>query len=165
VNRLFLIFIILISTQLTAEEIIHNGEVFTIEINETSLDCGAFSITSQERSLPFEIRESKIPRDITMGHYGRPHLLSQSIKFNSKDADETYSEITDLLPSYEKIEPQRVYIAKPIKCFSNNSVIFSFWGGGNCTTVCEAWGLVEFSKSGKVVLTIGISHKNFKEYN
>ena len=162
--RVFIFLSVLLSSISIAESLNHGGQKYEVEVNETTLDCEGFGLSLVKRSLPFSINESKIPYDITMGHYDSPHLLSQSFTYISGEVKNQQDSIT-LLPTYERIDPSRSYIAKAVSCVSDNSVTVSFWGGGNCKDICEAWSLVTFSKVGKVVSSKGLTYPEFKQYN
>ena len=160
-NKLIALTIFLISIPAASEEIQANGKKYTIETKSKILQCGTYSVTKYERSLPFSIRESRIPYKITIGHHGRPHLLSLKLTYKSKSVEKTIPALEKLLTGYNRISSKKSYISTPVKCISKNKVIFKMWGGGNCTNVCEAWATIEFSKSGEISSIKGLSYREF----
>jgi len=149
----------------SAEQISHNRTTYDVQSEVSELDCGPYMIISTVKTLPFKLRESQIPYEITMGHYGKPHVLGQSISYISDNAGKVTFDVNEIIPSYGRIDSARKYLAKPEACVSQNSVVFSFWGGGNCKTVCEAWALVKFSTTGDPIKVQGLSYSEFKQYN
>jgi len=147
----------LISMPISSEEINANGKKYTVEINHKTIQCGHFSITNSERSLPFSIRESRIPYKITMGHHGRPHLISTTLFYKSLQTEKKLPPLESLLVGYNRISSKKTYISTPVKCIGENTVFFRMWGGGNCSNVCEAWASVEFSTTGDIVSIKGLS--------
>ena len=148
-----------------ADQISHKGITYEVRTDEISLECSSFKIISKVQTLPSSLRESEIPYEITMGHYGKPHVLEQSISYVSDTAENMAFAVDAITPTYERIDDDRKYLAKPEACVGPHSVVFSLWGGGNCKTVCEAWVLVEFSGSGKPVKVLGLSYSEFKQHN
>ncbi|WP_297811368.1 hypothetical protein [uncultured Methylophaga sp.] len=148
-----------------AGQLSHKGITYEVRTDEVSLECRSFKIISKVQSLPFSLRESEIPYEITMGHYGKPHVLEQSISYVSDTVENDAFEVDAILPAYERIDDERKYLAKPVACVGPHSVAFSLWGGGNCKTVCEAWVLVEFSGTGKPVKALGLTYSEFKQHN
>lgn len=148
-----------------AGQVSHKGITYEVVTEETSLECSSFEIISKVQALPFSLRESEIPYEITMGHYGKPHVLEQSISYISDTGENEAFSVNAIIPTYERIDDDRKYLAKPEACVGPYSAVFSLWGGGNCKTVCEAWVLVEFSHSGKPVKAIGLSYSEFKQHN
>ena len=145
-----------------ASEVIEsNGKKYTVETKHNTLRCNTFSVTNIERSLPFSIRESRIPYEITMKHHGRPHLLNLTLLYNSQSVEKKLPALETLLSGYNKISEKKSYISTPISCIGNNKVLFKMWGGGNCTNVCEAWATVEFNKSGKILKVKGLSYNEY----
>jgi len=164
--RLFtLIALAYLATSTWAEEISHKGTTYTIDVETQDLDCGSFIVLLTERALPFSVRESEIPHEITLGHFGKPHVLSQEFSYVSKFTARTLTDLKEIIPEYERIETKRKYLAKATKCVSPNFVLFSFWGGGNCKTVCEAWALVEFSEDGRAISSQGLSYQQYQQLN
>lgn len=146
-----------------AEQISHNGETYDVQSEISELDCGSYKIISTVRTLPVKLRESQIPYEITMGHYGNPYVLGQSISYVSDITEEVTFDFSKIIPSYGRIDSGRKYLAKPEACVSQSSATFSFWGGGNCRTVCEAWALVKFSTTGHPINVQGLSYSEFKQ--
>lgn len=155
----------LLAVLANADQISHKGITYEVKTDEIGLDCGSFKIISKVQSLPFSLRESEIPYEITMGHYGKPHVLKQSISYVSDTAEGEAFAVDAITPTYERIDADREYLAKPEACVGPHSAAFSLWGGGSCKNVCEAWVLVEFSRSGKPVNALGLSYSEFKQYN
>lgn len=156
-NKIFVVVLFLISIPVSSEEIKANGKIYKIETKQKTLQCGQFSITNIEKSLPFSIRESRIPYKITMGHHGRPHLISSTLIYKSPQIEKKLPPLETLLVGYKRISPKKTYISTPTKCISKNTVFFKMWGGGNCTNVCEAWASVEFRATGDIVSIKGLS--------
>jgi len=144
-----------------SEEIQANGKKYTIETKHNTIQCTTFSVTNSERSLPFSIRESRIPYEITMGHHGRPHLLSLTLTYKSQLVEKKLPALETLLTSYNRVSLKKNYVSTPTKCIGKNKVLFKMWGGGNCTNVCEAWASVEFSKVGEIISIKGLSYSEF----
>ena len=145
-----------------AEDIVVNGTTYDIEEKTQTLKCNEFSIHTKERSFPFAIRESRIPYELTMKHPGRPHLISQSNSYISVDKSVPIPALESITSNYERIDAKRPYISEPVKCLDGKKVLFTMWGGGNCSTVCEAWAIVEFTKNGLVRSFQGIAYDEFK---
>jgi hypothetical protein len=145
-----------------AEDIVVNGTTYDIEEKTQTLNCNEFSIHTKERSFPFAIRESRIPYELTMKHLGRPHLISQSNSYISVDKSVPIPALESITFNYERIDAKRPYISEPVKCLDGKKVLFTMWGGGNCSTVCEAWAIVEFTKNGLVRSFQGIAYDEFK---
>ena len=164
-SRILIFMSIFVSGFSLAESINHNGQKYDVEITKENIECKDFQLSLQKRSLPFSSRESKIPHKITMGHYGYAHLLSQSFTFASNQVKSQQQTIDSMLPSYQRIDPNRPYVATAVSCVDKHSVIVSFWGGGNCKDVCEAWSLVTFSKKGKVISSKGLTYPEFRKYD
>lgn len=155
--------LMLFSFSAQAEIISINGKKYEIEIKESLLKCDNFSINSSIKSLPFSIRERYLPYKKLMGHKGNSHLMSQNLTFVTNSSSFDISNIYKNINNYSKIDPKRPYISKPEKCIGSNSVLFYFWGGGNCSTVCEAYALVSFEANGKVKTLKGLEYNEYKK--
>jgi hypothetical protein len=163
--RIVALFLSCISTVVLAESVLHKGIEYQVERDLTELSCSNFSFSLESRSFPFNLRESKIPYEITLGHIGKPHLISQSFTYSSPGQVSEPEQTTALLPNYIRIDNKRKYLAAVGACAGVDSVTVSFWGGGNCRNVCEAWALITFSKQGKVQSSKGLTYAEFKKYN
>jgi hypothetical protein len=155
----------LISSGASGEQITSDGITYSVEVDQVELDCTSFKMASVVKSLPSNISESKIPYEITMGHYGNPYALSQTILYISPSVAPAAIAVEKIQPVYSRIDPTRKYLATPEKCLPKNSVLFSFWGGGNCTNVCEAWGRVYFSTKGEILEVKGLNYQELEKFN
>lgn len=162
-RNIFYILLLVYPFQGYSENIAVNGKEYKIEIKESVLECSDFSIKSITKELPFSIRERHIPYEKTMGHKGNSHLINQSLSFAYKQNNQNIPAFYKQLSNYTRVDPNRPYLAKPIKCIENRSVLFYLWGGGNCSTVCEAYALVEFTSSGVISSLKGLNYKEYKK--
>ena len=96
-----------------------------------------------------------------MGHKGKAHIMSQNMTLVTNGSAIDISNIYKNIRNYSKIDPGRPYISRPEKCIGSKSVLFYFWGGGNCSTVCEAYALASFEANGKVKTLKGLEYKEY----
>ena len=157
--------ILVIAFNVNAEKIAFEGKEYKLEIEEESLVCSDFTIKSTTKSLPFSIRETIIgisDSKVSMGHYGRPHVTEQTFEYIKENVMVKLPVIESLLTGYSKIDPKRPYLSHPYKCLGDNKVLFSMWGGGNCSNVCEAFAVIEFTNSGNIKSSKGLTYKEYK---
>jgi len=141
----------------------HNGNSYKYENIESILKCSKFSIVTKTKSFPFSLSENKIPYEITMKHMGNPHLISQKQMYINSGKEVELPNLISKLSNYKKIEKKRSYTIKPVKCLGASSVLFSLWGGGNCSTVCEAYVKAAFTENGAISSIYGLTYKEYNE--
>jgi len=136
----------------------------SIEKKEKVIKCSNFSIRKITSRLPYSINERDIPRELTMGHYTDPYLVSEQLFYIRSGEAVNIGGLTDRLPNYKKIEQKRPYIVSSIQCLGDSSVIFRLWGGGNCDNVCVAIVKADFNDKGDISSISGLTYKEYKEY-
>jgi len=89
--------------------------------------------------------------------------MNQKLSFKTNNASKDISYIYKNIHNYSKIDAKRPYISAPVKCIENKSVLFTFYGGGNCSTVCEAYALVSFKTNGTFNSLKGLNYNEYKK--
>jgi len=157
----FLFIGLLSSASILAQEVMIDGHVYQVIKTESKLQCDNFEIISKTLRLPSHLHHSQIPKELRIGHAGG-NYIGHKLIYTSKLARNEIVGIKENLKGYEKLAENRVYIAKPVKCLSDNHVLISLYGGGNCDTVCEAYATLEFNKQGEIVNAQGLTYQEFK---
>lgn len=157
----YVIFSMLFSTNIAAQEVNIDGTAYQVIKTETKLKCDNFTVHAETLRLPSHLHHSQIPKELSIGHAGG-NYIGHKLQYTSKLARNEIVGIKENLKGYEKLAENRVYIVKPVKCLSDNHVLISLYGGGNCDTVCEAYATIEFDKQGKVINAKGHSYQEYK---
>jgi len=155
--------ILTVSLSGNASTLVHNGNVYNLESKESILKCSKFSIYTKTISFPFSLRENNIPYEKTMKHMGNAHLISQKLIFSNTGVENELPDIISKLSDYKKIDKKRSYIISPVKCLGESSVLLSLWGGGNCSTVCEAYAKATLTKNGVLSSISGLTYKEYSD--
>jgi len=153
---------ILFSISSFSETVEINGKTHSVNTRFKAISCGNFSIESVTKKLPDYLHHSQIPKSLSIGHKGI-NYIGYELTFRSKDKEVDIKPLKDHLSGYQKLAKDRLYISRPIKCIKPNSVLFSMWGGGNCSDVCEAFSVISFDLNGIVTKARGLSVKEFNE--
>jgi len=156
------ILIIVMISVVNSETLEFKGKVYNLETKQNLLKCSNFSILTKVTSLPFSIRENNIPYEVTMKHMGNPYLINEKLFYIKADKEIELANLTNKLPNYKKIDPERAYTIKPEKCLGETSVLFRFWGGGNCNTVCEVYIKAKFNEDGDIPEISGLTYKEYR---
>jgi len=161
-KNILLIIAILFSCNALSEEFEVAGKLYTLKEKKIDFSCDEFTIQSLEKSLPHSVNENLVRGGL--GHLGNFLIISHTLSYinKNKSISQQLPKLEKLLTSYERIDPRRPYISKPEACPGKNTVLFSMWGGGNCSSVCEAWALVIFSPEGNIKHIEGLT---YDEYN
>lgn len=163
-NQGLLIISLLFSNLSYAETIKIKGKEYTLEEKKEVLNCKAFKIISLEKRLPYSVNVDRIPNGITMGHLGDENILSQTITYKSKIVSKAFPQLENLLSTYERIDLSRSYISRPVSCIGEDAVLFRMWGGGNCSTVCEAYVLITINENGEISNAKGLTYEEYNKY-
>ena len=158
--------LLVLSNQVFSGQVEFNGKIYETKIeSEFFLDCGSFNLEKRTtRFLYSSFPETQIPLEISHKHKSRPYVISQEVIYTSGSIEKIID--SDLfLPSYSRIDPTRSYLISESQCVGPNTVIFGFWGGGNCSSVCDAKAIVEFTSLGEIKMVRGLSNEEFSEYN
>lgn len=151
---------LLISQVSFSEEFEVEGKAYSLIENKSDFSCSNFTIESLEKRLPRSVNQNLVRGGL--GHLDDPRIISHTLTYSNESVKKTLPRLESLLTNYDKISPRRSYIPKANACPGNNGVLFRMWGGGNCSTVCEAYALVIFTKLGEISKIKGLT---YSEYN
>jgi len=151
----------LFSTNIAAQEVKIDGTAYQVIKTEDHLQCDNFTIEAETLRLPENLHYSQIPKGLSIGHAGG-NYIGYKLQYTSQLAQNEIVQLKDKLKGYKRLSAERIYIAKAVKCLSNNQILITLWSGGNCDTVCEAYATLEFDKQGKVINAKGHSYQEYK---
>lgn len=155
---------ILFSISSFSETVEIDGKSHSVNTRYKAVSCGDFLIESVTKKLPDYLHHSQIPKSLSIGHKGI-NYIGYELTYKSKGQEIDIKPLKDHLSGYKKLSKDRVYISRPLKCIKPNAVLFSMWGGGNCSDVCEAFSVITFNSSGVITKARGLSVKEFNELN
>lgn len=149
------------SQNIFPETFVVDGKEYVLEEKKSSFKCPNFNIESLEKRLPSFLNGNLVRGGL--GHLGDFKIISHKITYSnsSESISRRLPKLEGLLSSYERIDSSRPYISKPTACPGKDGVLFEMWGGGNCSTVCEAWALVIFSNDGSIKKIKGLSYDEY----
>jgi hypothetical protein len=77
-------------------------------------------------------------------------VYSEAIAFVTKNITTQLEPLPKQFPASVRVDPQRVYTLSAVRCHANNEVSILYWGGGNCSRVCEVAARYKLSEAGAV---------------
>ena len=153
---------LLLSINSFAEKVEIDGKLYPVKERSSKVECGNFSIISTTKKLPDFLHHSKIPKSLSIGHKGI-NYIGYELTYQAEGKLVKVKPLESYLNGYERIAEDRLYISRPQKCIQPNTVLFSMWGGGNCSDVCEAFSLITFNPNGEIEKAEGLSMKEYKD--
>ncbi|WP_444896916.1 hypothetical protein [Microbulbifer sp. SSSA005] len=160
-RNLLVLMVLSFSVHIGADEINIGGRVFETTNKIDELDCEGFKLRTITTSIDPNVKENDLPFEALLGHKTKSHVISQYVIFVGDALSIKIPPIESLISNYSRIDPKRPYLASPEFCHGNK-VYISLWSGGTCSTVCEAWIVVDFDKSGAVTNAVGLTFAQFR---
>lgn len=152
----------------------HDGVIYELKTRPENLQCPNFSVdvsrtiftgkawqlnnSTSHTVTDLQLNELQIGDSIGGVHW----IYSQTFDYLAEGTRKPLGSAQSIFPDYEKIDPSRVYSFSAMQCLDNNSVLVLMWGGGNCDTVCEAYGIIKFDAAGEIAKAEGLDFQEYK---
>ena len=134
---------------------------FTLESYSTYFTMGAFDPQIGER---VRIRHYELPRykrssepQMRKSYLPGEHYISTTFFTSPSTKKHVVTNIENHFENYSRIADDRVYNWSADKCLPDDKILISLYSGGNCTNVCEAWGILQFDGNAKIKTAEGLT--------